>query len=145
VPTARQLILACIEFPEIAAAHAEMLTEMGFGPLDSLRDAILDACFSGEVLPDGGLRDGLVRRGFGPDLARLDPDRGPMVASLGGEDADAKIRDESWRRLAASYIERVAEDTRTAEERTRQAHVFEQGDPQAFQSFLAAVRRGKKR
>lgn len=144
-PSARQLLMACVEFSEIAQAHAEMLAEMSFGPLDSLRDAILDACFSGEVLSDGGLRDALSRRGFGPDLARLDPDRGPMRASLGGDDADAQTRDESWRALAASYMERVADTARTAEERARQAHVFEQGDPQAFQNFLAAVRRGKKR
>lgn len=144
-PTARQLIAGCIEFPEIAQAHAEMLAEMDFGPLDSMRDAILDACFDGDVSPDSGLREALVRRGFRPELARLDPDRGPMRASLGGEDADAHVRDESWRKLAASYMELVAKDARTAEERARQAHVFEQGDPQAFQSFLAAVRRDKKR
>ena len=144
-PMARQLIAACLEFPEIAEAHAEMLAEMSFGPLDSLRDAILDACSSGDVPPDVSLREQLAQRGLGPDLARLEPDRGPMRASLGGEEADAKTRDESWRRLAASYMERIADDARTAEERARQAHVFEQGDPQAFQSFLAAVRRGRKR
>jgi DNA primase len=144
-PMARQLIAACVEFPEIAEAHAEMLAEMSFGPLDSLRDAILDACSSGDVWPDGGMREALARRGFGAELARLEPDRGPMRASLGGEDADAKTRDESWRRLAGSYMERVADDARIAEERARQAHVFDQGDPQAFKDFLAAVRRGRKR
>mgnify|MGYP001546216688 CR=1 FL=1 len=144
-PMARQLIAACLDFPEIAESHAEMLAEISFGPLDSLRDAILDACSSGGVWPDGGLRDVLGRRGYRAELARLEPDRGPMRASLGGEDADAKTRDESWRRLASTYMERVADDARIAEERARQAHVFEQGDPQAFQSFLAAVRRGRKR
>jgi DNA primase len=144
-PMARQLIAACVDFPEIAEAHAEMLAEISFGPLDSLRDAILDACSSGDVWPDGGLRDVLGRRGYRAELARLEPDRGPMRASLGGEDADAKTRDESWRRLASTYMERVADDARIAEERARQAHVFEQGDPQAFQNFLAAVRRGRKR
>src|SRR6056297_3593179 len=103
---------------------------MAFGPLDSLRDAILDACSSGDPQPDGGLRETLRRRGFGPELARLEPDRGPMRASLGGDDADAATRDESWRRLAASYMERVADTARTAEERARQAHVYDQGDPQ---------------
>jgi DNA primase len=144
-PMARQLLIACIEFPEIAEAETETLAEMGFGPLDSLRDAILDACLSGEVWPDGGLRDALRQRGFGPELARLSPDRAPMRASLGGEDADAQSRVEAWRRLSASYMERVAHDARIAEERARQADVFEQGDPQAFQTFLAAVRRDRKR
>lgn len=127
--------------PDLSAANVEI----SFGPLDSLRDAILDACSSGDVWPDGGLRDVLGRRGYRAELARLEPDRGPMRASLGGEDADAKTRDESWRRLASTYMERVADDARIAEERARQAHVFEQGDPQAFQNFLAAVRRGRKR
>jgi DNA primase len=144
-PMARQLLIACIEFPEIGEAETETLAEMGFGPLDSLRDAILDACLSGEVWPDGGLRDALSQRGFGPELARLSPDRAPMRASLGGEDADAQSRLEAWRRLSASYMERVAHDARIAEERARQADVFEQGDPKAFQSFLAAVRRDRKR
>ena len=144
-PMARQLLAGCVDFPEIAETHGEMLAEMEFGPLDRLRDAILDACSSGEFQPDAGLRDTLVRRGLGTDLARLEPDRAPMRASLGGEDADGRTRDESWRRLAASYMERVAEDARIAEERARQAHVFDQGDPQAFKTFLAAVRRGRKR
>ena len=144
-PMARQLLAACVEFPEIGEAHAEMLAEMSFGPLDRLRDAILDACSLGEFQPGDGLRETLARRGFGPELARLEPDRGPMRASLGGDDADAKTRDKSWRRLAASYMDRVADDARTAEERVRQAHVFDQGDPQALKSFLAAVRRGRKR
>ena len=144
-PMARQLIIACVEFPEIAEAETETLAEIGVGPLDSLRDAILDACSSGEVWPDGGLREALSQRGFGPDLARLNPDRAPMRASLGGEEADAESRLGAWRKLSASYMERVADDARIAEERARQADVFEQGDPQALQSFLAAVRRDRKR
>ena len=144
-PMARQLIIACIEFPEIAEAEPETLAEIAFGPLDSLRDAILDASSSGEVWPDGGLRETLSQRGFGPVLARLSPDRAPMRASLGGEDADAESRLGAWRRLSASYMERVADDARIAEERARQADVFEQGDPQALQTFLAAVRRDRKR
>lgn len=144
-PMARQLIIACIEFPEIAEAETETLAEIDFGALDSLRDAILDACSSGEVWPDGGLREALSQRGFGPDLARLNPDRAPMRASLGGEEADAESRLGAWRKLSASYMERVADDARIAEERARQADVFEQGDPQALQTFLAAVRRDRKR
>jgi len=50
---ARQLLLACVEFPEIAESEAETLSEIPFGVLDSLRDAILDACFTGEPLPVG--------------------------------------------------------------------------------------------
>ncbi len=140
-----QLLLACVEFPEIAELEAEALAEMAFGSLDSLRDAILDACSSGEVLPDGGLHEALSQKGFGPDLLRMRRFRSAMRASLGGEEADAESRLGAWRRLSASYMERVADDARIAEERARQADVFEQGDPQALQTFLAAVRRDRKR
>jgi len=115
------------------------------GPLDSLRDAILDACFAGESVLDGGLREALIRKGYGSELARLSVDLAPMRASLGGEEADAESRSEAWRRLSASYMERVARDARIAEERARQADVFEKGDSDALNSFLAAVRRGRNR
>ena len=144
-PTARQLLLACVEFPDLVDTHAELLSELTCGPLDSLRDAILDACLSGESVPGEGLRDALSARGFKAELARLEPDRAPMRASLGGEETDAQSREESWLALTSTYMERVAKDARTAEERARQAHVFEQGDTEAFNSFLAAVRRSRKR
>ncbi|XBQ16148.1 MAG: DNA primase [Oceanicaulis sp.] len=144
-PLARQLLLAAVEHPEIAEAEAESLAETSFGPLDSLRDAILDACLSGEPLLDGGLRDVLTRRGYGADLARLGVDAAPMRAALGGEEADAESRSEAWRRLSASYMELVARDARIAEERSRQADVLEQGDSDALRDFLAAVRRDRKR
>ncbi len=144
-PLARQLLLAAVEYPEIAEAEAETLAETPFGPLDSLRDAILDACLSGDCVLDGGLRDALIRRGHGPDLSRLSVDLAPMRASLGGDEADADSRSEAWRRLSASYMERVARDARIAEERARQADVFEKGDSDALNSFLAAVRRGRNR
>lgn len=144
-PLARQLLLAVIEHPELADAEAETLAETPFGPLDSLRDAILDACFNGESVSDGDLREALVRRGFKSELARLSVDLAPMRASLGGDEADADSRSKAWRRLSTSYMERVAQDARTAEERARQADVFEKGDSDALNSFLAAVRRDRKR
>ncbi|MEQ8406326.1 MAG: DNA primase [Oceanicaulis sp.] len=143
-PLARQLLLGVIEYPEIAENEAETLAETPFGPLDSLRDAILDACLDGDSVLDGGLRDALIRRGYGPELARLSVDLAPMRASLGGDESDADSRNEAWRRLSASYMERVARDARIAEERARQADVFEKGDSDALNSFLAAVRRGRK-
>ncbi len=144
-PMARQLLLAAVEYPEIAEAETESLAETPCGPLDSLRDAILDACSAGESVLDGGLREALIRRGYGSDLARLSVDMAPMRASLGGEEADADSRSEAWRRLSTSYMERVARDARIAEERARQADVFEKGDSDALHSFLAAVRRGRHR
>ena len=140
--SARQLLLAVIEYPEIADAEAETLLQMSFGTLDSLRDAILDACFSGEPLPVGGLRDALSRRGFAPQLTRLAVDKAPMRASLGGNEADADSRLEAWRRLSASYMERVAQDT---QDRPRHADFFEEGDSDALRNYLVAERRGRQR
>jgi len=144
-PAARQLLLACVEFPEIAESEAETLSEIPFGSLDSLRDAILDACFSGETLPVGGLYDALASRGYASPLARLAVDKAPMRASLGGEEADAQSRLEAWRRLSASYMERIAQDAQDAEERAKQTNLFEEGDSDALKNFLAAVRRGRQR
>ncbi|WP_273145995.1 DNA primase [Oceanicaulis alexandrii] len=138
----RQLLLAVIEHPEIAEAEAETLLQISFGTLDSLRDAILDACFSGESLPVGGLRDALSRRGFGPQLTRLAVDKAPMRASLGESEADADSRLEAWRRLSASYMERVAQD---AQDRPRHADFFEEGDSDALKNYLVAERRGRQR
>jgi len=140
--SARQLLLAVIEYPEIAEAEAETLLQMSFGTLDSLRDAILDACFSGEPLPVGGLRDALSRRGFASQLTRLAVDKAPMRASLGGGEADADSRLEAWRRLSASYMERVAQD---AQDRPRHADFFEEGDSDALKNYLVAERRGRQR
>jgi len=142
-PLARQLLLACVEFPEIAQNETETLADLPFGPLDSLRDAILDACSSGEFASDGALREALVRQGHAPVLARLAADKAPMRASLGGEDCDAKSRIEAWRRLSITYMERVDQDAHSADERARQADIFETGDSEAFKSYLAAVRRGR--
>jgi len=68
-----------------------------------------------------------------------------MRASLGGEEATADSRLEAWRRLSASYMERIAQDARDTEERARQADIFEEGDSEAFKTYLAALRRGRQR
>ncbi|KAA5803776.1 DNA primase [Alkalicaulis satelles] len=144
-PLARQLLAGAVEFPEIACSEAETLAELDFGPLDSLRDAVLDACLDPAFSPEEGLGARLAARGMTGALARLSADRAAARAALGGEESDARSRAEAWRRLSASYMEQVAHDVRKAEDRARLEDAFNSGDPDAFKSCLAAVRRGKLR
>ncbi|MCC5996768.1 MAG: DNA primase [Oceanicaulis sp.] len=144
-PLARQVLAGAIEFPEIAFSEAETLAELDFGPLDSLRDAVLDACLDPAFAPEDGLGAQLAARGMTGVLARLSADRAAARAALGGSEADASSRAEAWRRLSATYMEQVAHDVRKAEDRARIEDAFNSDDPDAFKSCLAAVRRGKMR
>ncbi|MEO1040616.1 MAG: DNA primase [Pseudomonadota bacterium] len=144
-PTARQLLLAAIEFPEIAESEAESLAELPFGPLDSLRDGVLDALFSGEAAREGGLAAALARRGFSEMLMTLEIERAPMRAALGGEDAATAARAEAWRALAASYMERVVSAERIEEERALTSQVLGAEDSERMKRYFAEIRRTRKR
>ncbi|PWE16919.1 DNA primase [Marinicauda salina] len=143
--SARQLLFAAVEWPEIAESEAETLAELACGPLDSFRDAVLDAVSSGESVTGGGLASALSREGFTSVLRALEVERPMARAALGGEEAALEQRLEAWRALASSYMEQTEEGSRQAEERARQEHVLEGGDSDALKEFLAAVRRGRKR
>ena len=144
-PRARHLLLAVLDWPELAETHAEMLAEMPFGPLDSLRDAVLDAVSSGEALRDGGLKAALADRGFSDEIATLDIERAPMRAALGGEDAAIAARAESWRALAASYMETVESDDRKEYERALTWQVLGADDSERMKRLVAEIRRTRKR
>lgn len=141
--SARHLILAAIEWPEIAESEAETLAELPLGPLDSLRDGVLDACSSDDLVRAGGLRSALVERGFAQALRRLEAERAPMRAAMGGDQAAIEARAEAWRALAASYMEKLGKDVRQAEERARLEGVFEGGDSDELKKVVAAMRRGR--
>ena len=141
--TARILLLAAIEWPSIAEGEAETLAELPLGPLDSLRDGVLDACSSEDLARAGGLSSALVERGFGEVLQRLEADRGPMRAAMGGDQAAVDGRAEAWRALAASYMDKLTREVRQAEERERLEGVFEDGDSDEFKKVVAAMRRGR--
>ena len=144
-PTARQLLLAAIAYPEIAEDEAETLAELPFGPLDSLRDGVLDALFSGEAVREGGLAGALARRGFSATLKTLEIERGPMRAALGGKDAATTARTEAWRALAASYMERVTSAERIEDERARTSQVLGSEDSERMKRYFAEIRRTRKR
>lgn len=141
-PIGRQLLLACIEWPELAAEEAERLAELPLGPLDRLRDSVLDAV-SEEVLPDqDDMRRYLVEQGFVKQINNLAVDRGPMRAAL-GEEASLETRKDTWRRLATSYMDRIGQEARQAEERARLEGAIEGGDSDAIKRAVAEVRRDR--
>ncbi len=145
-PDGRKLLLACIEFPEIAESGADTLSEMPFRTLDNLRDAIIDACSPGGRLSADDLRQFLVRRGYDSQLKSLNTDRQAMRADLGGEKSTAESRLEAWNQLSASYMERFGQDSRDqSEERTRMADFIEKGDSKALNRQIDALRQSQKR
>ena len=81
---ARLLLLAAIEYPDLASDQVETLALLRLGSLDSLRDAVLDACSSGQSVQTDTLRARLAEAGHAATLKRLDGERGPMQAALGG-------------------------------------------------------------
>ena len=144
-PIARHLLLAVIDWPEIARSEAETLIELPFGPLDSLREAVLDAVASDAAEDEGELRAGLMDRGFADQVRRLERERKPMRAALGGEDAALEARREAWRKLAASYMTRIGMDVRDAEERALTQEVLGAGSSERMREVLAGIRRDRKR
>jgi len=145
-PSARQLLLALTEHPEIAESEAELLAELEFGPLDTLRDAVLDACSFGKTASSAELRRYLLDEcGMNDLLNRLEAERGPMRAAIGGEETALNARREAWRALAVSYMEQTAEAARDAEERPRLAAAIGTGDSDQMKRLIGDLRRTRAR
>ncbi|MEE2526389.1 DNA primase [Hyphobacterium sp. HN65] len=144
IPTRlRHLILAAIEFPEIAENQAEMLAGLDCGQLTSLRDAILDTVSYDEATQDGGLRNTLINKGFDAQLRRLDLERAPMRAGLGGDTATAIQREEAWTRLASDYMEHSGFHKKRQEMRSRLAEEIENDDAETLRGLMEEHRRGR--
>ncbi|HAQ35041.1 MAG: DNA primase [Maricaulis sp.] len=137
----RHLLLAAIEYPEIAENQTETLAGLPCGSLDSLRNAVLDACASGKLSEDGGLRAVLEAEGFSDILRRLESDRIPMRAALGGSEAPLAQRETAWIRLAASYMERLGKETKREEIRNRLVEEIGRGDSDGLRRMVEAFRR----
>lgn len=138
---ARLLLLAVIEYPELALDQVETLAFLRFGSLDSLRDAVLDACSSGQSVRTDTLRARLAEAGFTAILKRLDGERGPMRAALGGMEASSKSRTEAWTRLAAAYMERSEAHRRRDEIRARLNEEIGRDDSESVRRLVEAWRR----
>ena len=132
------LLLALVEWPELALEHMETLALLPLGPLDSLRDAVLDACSSGRDVQDGGMRAALEQGGHGAELRRLESERGPMKASMGGEEASDSARSAAWMRLAATYMEQDEARAGGAERRARFEEELTRDDAESLRRLVEA-------
>ncbi len=144
-PAVRHLLLAALEWPDIAVNEAETLAELDCGPLDSLRDAILDACSLGKGVDKAGLRLALSRENHHGAIARLETEMGPMRAVMGGETADPAIRMDAWRRLAASYMERESQHRSRNEPRLLESEALERGDAESVRQLVAGYKASRRR
>jgi DNA primase len=138
---ARLLLLAAIVYPEIAENHAETLALMDFGSLDSLRDGVLDACSSGSIIDEGGMRAALVNRGHSENLQKLNSDLVPMRATLGGIEAPLSVRERAWTRLSDTYMERSGRVAKRNELRSRLQEEIGRGDSDSVRRLVEAHRR----
>ncbi|WP_420433636.1 DNA primase [Hyphobacterium sp.] len=144
VPTRlRHLILAVIDYPEIAENQAEMLAGLECGQLGRLRDVILD--LMSDDLGNGpeGVRKLLINLGFEQILRRLDLERQPMRAALGGDTATAIQREEAWTRLASDYMEHSGIHKKRQELRSRLAEEIENDDADTLRGLMEEHRRGR--
>ncbi|MFC4724887.1 DNA primase [Glycocaulis abyssi] len=144
-PVVRHLLLAAIEWPELAISETETLAELDCGPLDSLRDAILDACSNGQGADHEVLKSALVRLGHHPVLRKLEAERAPMRAAMGGEDADPSSRLNAWRKAAASYMERVEEERIRGEARLLESEALARGDAAEVHQLIAGYKASRRR
>ena len=144
-PAVRHLLLAAIEWPQLAVSEAETLAELDCGPLDSLRDAILDACSLGEGVDKAALQAQLLRRGHHPVLRKLDAERAAMRAAMGGDDTDLPGRLNAWRKAAASYMEKVEEERIRGEARLLESEALARGDAAEVHQLIAGYKASRRR
>ncbi|GLK53849.1 DNA primase [Maricaulis virginensis] len=142
---ARHLLLAAIDYPDIAVDQVETLALLRLGSLDSLRDAVLDACSSGQSVQTDTLRARLAEAGYAATMKRLDGERGPMQAALGGTEASFEARTQAWTRLAAAYMERSEAQRRRDEIRARLNEEIGRDDSESVRRLVEAWRRETSR
>ena len=146
VPTRlRHLLLAAVEYPEIGENQVELLSGLNCGQLDTLRNGVLDALAEGAFEQAGGLKNYLVGQGFATVLKRLELERGPMRAALGGDMATAIQREEAWTRLASAYMEQAGYNTERQEMRSRIAEEIENDDADTLRGLMEVHRRKRTR
>ena len=142
-PDARHLVLALIEWPQLTEIFLETIVELPLDMLDRLRDSVLDACSSGDVVDRDTLRAALIQRGQEDMLRRLELDRLPMRAAFGGDEADLETRAEAWRLRAASYMERTQARTRDADVRERLETMIGEGNSEQIKRIVAGLHKGR--
>ncbi|MBI1236023.1 MAG: DNA primase [Alphaproteobacteria bacterium] len=142
-----ELILATIDYPEIAENQAELFSQLSFGELDKLRDAILDALTFDHLQLENrqGLEKYLLEQGFEDVIKRLSFRRRAMRAALGGDTATVIQREEAWTRIASDYMEQTGYNIKRQEMRSRLTEEIENDDADTVRGLMEIHRRGKAR
>ena len=91
------------------------------------------------------LRAKLAEMGFAAELRRLDGERGPMRAAIGGAEASGEQRSEAWIKLAAAYMERNEATDRREEIRARLVEEIGRDDSEGVRRLVEAYRRETSR
>ena len=140
-PNGRSLLLALIEYPDLIDELIEEIALISFGALDNLRDAVLDACSLGPAVSSSELQAELLSRGFAQDLKRLEGNRGPMRASIGGADASVSVKVGAWRRLCSVYMRQSGSQEQRNELRALAERKITENDSESVRSISEAYRR----
>ena len=144
-PMGCELIIALIEYPDLVEHLLEEIALISFGSLDTLRDAVLNACSLGPAASSSELQAELLSRGFAQDLKRLEGNRGPMRATIGGADASVSVRAEAWRRLSSAYMRQSGSQLQRGELRALAEKKITENDSESVRSISEAYRREKSR
>jgi len=140
-PNGRILLVALLEWPDMVDDLVEEIALIPFGVLDTLRDAVLEACSLGPAVSSSELRAELLSRGYAQDLRRVEDNRGPMRATLGGADASAATRVGAWRRLAATYMRQNGSQEQREEMRALTEQKISEDDSESLRNISEAYRR----
>jgi DNA primase len=139
------LLVALLEWPDLVEELIEEIALISFGSLDNLRDAVLDACSLGPAVSSSELQAELLSRGFAQDIKRLEVNRGPMRATIGGPDASVSVRAGAWRRLASVYMRQCGSQEQREELRALAEKKITENDSESVRSISEAYRRENAR
>jgi DNA primase len=139
------MLSALLEYPDLVDALVEEIALIPFGALDSMRDAVLEACSLGPAVSSNELRAELLSRGFAQELQRLEGNRGPMRAAIGGADASVTMRVGAWRRLASTYMRQSGSQAQRQEMRALAEQKISEDDSESVRNISEAYRRENAR
>jgi DNA primase len=139
------MLSALLEYPDLVDALVEEIALIPFGTLDSMRDAVLEACSLGPAVSSNELRAELLSRGFAQEMKRLEDNRGPMRAAIGGADASAAARVGAWRRLASTYMRQSGSQAQRQEMRALAEQKISEDDSESVRNISEAYRRENAR
>ncbi|MBR9826464.1 MAG: DNA primase [Alphaproteobacteria bacterium] len=144
-PMGAELIIALVDYPDLVEHLLEEIALISFGSLDSIRDAVLDACSLGPAVSSSELQAELLSRGFAQDIRRLEGNRGPMRATIGGPDVSVSARAEAWKRLSSIYMRQNGSQLQRGELRALAEKKITENDSESVRSISEAYRREKSR